>query len=94
MRVQLSYLPVARAASTISGRIGWPHAAFTASASLPQRLTTSCHLSEKAPLQKLTQRFATRLRTAPSMTPKALDVARNTFASVASTRLSPALTLP
>ncbi len=92
MRVMASYLPVARAASTISGVIGCPHSALKASASLPQARVTLCHLSEKAPLQKFAQRLPTRLRTAPSMAPKALEVERNTLSEVDMSRLSLSVT--
>src|SRR5690554_5581692 len=81
-RVIASYLPEESAASTSSGVMGCPHSAEKRSASSPQRLVTSCHLVLNAPLPKLAQRFCTRLRTAPSIMPKALEVERNTGSSV------------
>ena len=48
----------------------------SASASLPQRFETSNHLSENAPHMQLSTFFATRFRTAPSITPHAEDVLR------------------
>ena len=92
--VMLSYFPLDSACSTASGVTGLPQSKRMASACLPQRRVTSCHLSEKAPLQKLAQRFPTRFRTAPSITPKALDVARKTRSPVNKTFLRPAVTRP
>jgi len=92
--VTQSYFPVERASSTISGVMGLPHSALKASASLPHRLVTSCHLLEKAPLQKFAHLFPTRLRTAPSMTPNALEVERNTLSSVKRSFFSFSFTAP
>ena len=49
MSVSASNWPVASFASICSARMGEPHSTCSASASLPQRLETSSHLSEKAP---------------------------------------------
>ena len=68
--------PVARRSSICSGRMGEPHSTCSASASLPQRLATSSHLSEKAPFMQVSTRLATKLRIAPSMMPQADDVPR------------------
>jgi hypothetical protein len=78
--------------STISAVIGWPHSALKESASRPQRRVTSCHLPLKAPLPKLAQRFCTRLRTAPSITPKALEVERKTGSVVLRSLFRPVVT--
>ena len=58
--------------------IGLPHSTCKPSASLPQRLLTSSHLSENAPHMQQSTRFCTRLRIAPSITPQADDVDKNT----------------
>jgi hypothetical protein len=92
--VMASYLPEARASSTISGVTGSPHSAAKRSASRPQRRVTSCHFALKAPLAKLAQRFCTRFRTAPSITPKALEVERKTGSCVLRSFFSAVVTRP
>jgi hypothetical protein len=54
--------------------MGEPQGTWRASASLPQRLETSNHLSEKAPHMQLSTFLETRFRMAPSMTPQAEEV--------------------
>ena len=51
--VTASNWPVASRSSICSGRMGEPQSTCSASASLPQRLETSNHLSEKAPFMQL-----------------------------------------
>jgi hypothetical protein len=62
-----------------TGSMWVPHSTSNPSASFPHRLATSSHLSENAPhIQQRTFFWHTRLRTAPSITPQALEVERNT----------------
>ena len=72
--VSASNWPVASRLSTSAARMGEPHGTWRASASLPHRLETSNHLSEKAPHMQLSTFRATRLRIAPSITPQAEEV--------------------
>ena len=82
MRVMASYWPVASSRRTASGSTGWPQSNFRKPAGLPQRLATSCHLSEKAPFMQLSTFFFTTLRTAASIMPQALVVDRYTGSCV------------
>ena len=74
MSVRASNWPVASFLSTCSARIGEPQGTWRASASLPQRLETSNHLSEKAPHMQLSTLRETRFRVAPSIMPQAEEV--------------------
>ena len=76
MSVSESNCPVASFASIASARMAEPHGTCSASASLPQRFATSSHLSENAPFMQLSTFFCVRLRSAPSITPHALEVER------------------
>src|SRR5882757_11582824 len=76
MSVSASNSPVASFLSIASARMGEPQSTCNASACLPHFFDTSNHLSENAPHMQLRTRFWTRLRTAPSITPHALDVER------------------
>jgi hypothetical protein len=55
-----------------------PHSTCNASASFPQRLATSSHLSENAPHMQQSTRSRTTLRMAASITPQADEVERKT----------------
>src|ERR1051325_9717741 len=74
IKVSASNWPVASFWSTTSARMGEPQDTCSASASLPQRLDTSNHLSENAPHMQLRTFLETRLRSAPSITPQAEEV--------------------
>src|SRR5262249_49233546 len=76
--VSASNCPVASFLSISAARIGEPHGTWSASASLAQRFDTSNHLSEKAPHMQFSTFLATRLRTAPSITPHADEVLMKT----------------
>ncbi len=78
MSVKLSNPPCESFSRTISGLTACPHSTCSASACLPQRLETSNHLSENAPHIALSTFFCVRLRMAPSITPQAEEVDKNT----------------
>src|SRR5204862_8279882 len=78
VNVTVSNFPVANCRSTSFWSMCFPQSTWSGSASFPQRLATSNHLSENAPhMQQSTPRSA-RLRIEASMTPHAEDVERNT----------------
>ena len=58
--------------------MGCPHSTCSGSASLPQRLATSSHLSENAPHMQQRTPLSTRLRIGASITPHADEVERKT----------------
>src|ERR1700682_5758575 len=84
IRVTASNFPVARARSTSLGSICFPQSTCNGSASLPQRLATSSHLSENAPHMQQSspepdwRLLPTRLRIDASITPQADEVERKT----------------
>ena len=82
MNVTVSKPPSASFARTTSGSMAWPHSTCTASASKPHFFATSSHLSEKAPQHRQRTFFFARLRSAPSITPQAEEVARKTGRAV------------
>jgi len=82
IRVTVSNPPRPSAARNASGSTGWPHSNCSGSASSPQRRATSSHLSAKAPFMQHSTFRRVRLRSAPSITPQALLVARYTGSRV------------
>src|SRR6266853_1633678 len=79
MTVTASNAPSLSCRQTCSPRIGWSHSTCSATASFPHFFDTSNHLSENAPhMQLSTLPAPTRLRIAPSITPHADEVERNT----------------
>jgi hypothetical protein len=81
-RVTRSYSPLERCFRRSSGSMCLPQSTCRPSAGFPDRRETSSHLSEKAPHIQQSTFFWDRLRTAPSITPHALEVDRNTGSSV------------
>ena len=69
-----SYLPVERAASIISGVVGWPSSDSKRSAAMPLDVHILCHLLPKAPIENTAALVFVKLLTAPSIRPLPDDV--------------------
>ena len=81
-----SYLPVERAASTISGVVGCPSSLLKISEGTPLPVAILYHLSPKAPTEKMAARLAVQERTAPSIRPVPEEVESRISCSVSRMR--------